>query len=76
MSERVRYKFVFRARGEAPRMVRHEVRPGDAEACARKLARLVAKKYHWEEAVCVWMGPEGTGIPAEVLAEMAQDGTC
>ena len=76
MSERVRYKFVFRARGEAPRMVRHEVRPGDAEACARKIARLLAKKYHWEEAVCVWMGPADELIPADIFAEMAQDGTC
>ncbi|MBR4184311.1 MAG: hypothetical protein IKQ87_00965 [Clostridia bacterium] len=70
--DKIRYKFIFRCPGEECVLVRHVTRPGDAESCARKMARLVAKKMGWAEAVCVWMGPESNPVPAEVRAEIGK----
>lgn len=71
--EKIKYKFLFRAPGEDPVIVLHATRPGDAEACARKMARIVAKKQGWAEASCVWMGPEDERIPEAVRAEIRRE---
>ena len=54
-------------------IVIHETKPGDAEACARKMAKLVAKKEGWSEAVCVWMGPEDRKIPEPIREELRRE---
>lgn len=72
-SEKQKYKFLFRCPGEEPAMVIHDTRPGDAEACARKMARLVAKKEGWTEAVCIWKGPEDEKIPAAIREEIRRE---
>ena len=70
---KIKYKFLFRAPGEDPVIVIHDTRPGDAENCARKMARIVAKKQGWPEASCVWMGPEDERIPAKIREEMQKE---
>lgn len=70
---RIKYKFLFRAPGEEPVMVIHDTRPGDAQNCARKMARIVAKKQGWPEAECVWMGPEDEKIPAAIREEIRRE---
>lgn len=72
-SEKQKYKFLFRCPGEEPVIVIHETKPGDAEACARKMAKLVAKKEGWSEAVCVWMGPEDRKIPEPIREEIRRE---
>ena len=72
-SERIKYKFLFRCPGEDPVMVIHDTRPGDAEICARKMARIVAKKQGWAEAACVWMGPAEQRIPEAVREELRKE---
>ncbi len=71
--EKIRYKFLFRCAGEDPVLVIHAMRPGDAQICARKMARIVAKKQGWPEASCVWMGPEDEKIPEAVRAEIRRE---
>jgi len=71
--EKQKYKFLFRCPGEEPVIVIHETKPGDAEACARKMAKLVAKKEGWSEAVCVWMGPEDKKIPEPIREELRRE---
>lgn len=71
--EKIRYKFLFRCAGEDPVLVIHATRPGDAQNCARKMARIVAKKQGWPEASCVWMGPEDEKIPEAVRAEIRRE---
>ena len=68
-----KYKFLFRCAGEEPVIVIHETKPGDAEVCARKMAKLVAKKEGWSEAVCVWMGPEEKKIPEPIREELRRE---
>lgn len=72
-SEKQKYKFLFRCPGEEPVIVIHETKPGDAEVCARKMAKLVAKKEGWSEAVCVWMGPEDRKIPEPIREELRRE---
>jgi len=71
--EKVGYKFLFSAPGEEVAVVRHETRPGDAENCARKLAKLVAKKLGWAEARCIWMGPATEEIPKKIKDEIRRE---
>lgn len=72
-NEKIKYKFLFRAAGEEPVMVIHDTRPGDAEACARKMAKIVAKKIRVPEVACVWMGPESEKIPAAIREELKKE---
>ena len=72
MAERQRYKFFFRVDGE-PVMVIHDTRPGDAENCARKMARIIAKKEHAAEVACIWKGPEDEKIPEPIREELRRE---
>lgn len=74
MAERQRYKFLFRVDGE-PVMVVHDTRPGDAENCARKMARIIAKKEHAAEVACIWKGPEDEKIPEKIREEIRKEKT-
>ena len=65
-----RYKYLVRLDGGEHMLVYHATRPGDAENCARKLAKLVAKREKVSEAVCIWKGPEDEKIPAEIREEI------
>ena len=71
--ERTKYKFLFRGAGMEPVIVVHYTRPGDAENCARKMAKLVAKREHVDEVECVWMGPEELRIPQKILDEIRKE---
>lgn len=71
--EKIRYKFLFRIPGQEPVMVKHATRPGDAENCARKMARLVGKKCGAAEVACVWMGPETAKIPEPIREELRRE---
>lgn len=73
MNEPIKYKFLFRIPGEDPLIVVHATRPGNAEGCAKKMAKLVAKKYRAESAECVWMGPEEKKIPEEIMKEIRKE---
>ena len=73
--ERIKYKFIFRTRGEEPVIVVHDTRPGDAENCARKLAKLVAKREKWPDAECAWMGPEDQRLPEKIREAMRRERT-
>lgn len=68
-----RYQYLFRCAGQDPVIVRHDTRPGDAEACARKMAKLVAKKMGTDEVRCLWKGPETAEIPEEIRAEIRKE---
>ena len=70
---KIAYKFLFRAAGEDPMIVIHETRPGDAEDCARKMAKVVAKKIRVPEVACVWMGPEDAKIPEKIRRELQKE---
>ena len=65
-----KYKYLFRLDGGEMVLVPHATRPGDADVCARKLAKLVAKRERVTEAVCVWKGPEDERIPEEIREEI------
>ena len=54
-------------------IVIHATMPGDAEVCARKMAKLVAKKEGWSEAVCVWKGPADERIPEPIREEIRRE---
>ena len=71
--EKQKYKFLFRCPGEEPVIVIHETKPGDAEACARKMAKQVAKKEKVPEAVCVWKGPASERIPEPIREEIRRE---
>lgn len=71
--EKQKYKYLFRLDGGDMVLVPHATRPGDAENCARKLAKLVAKREKVSEAVCIWKGPEETKIPDEIRAEIEKE---
>lgn len=76
MAERQRYKFLFRVDGSSePVMVIHNTRPGDAENCARKMARIIAKKEHAAEVTCIWKGPEDEKIPDKIREEIRRERT-
>ena len=75
MAETIRYKFLYSAPGEEPVLVRHDTRPGDAEGCARKMARLVAKKKGWPEVSCVWYGPNDEPLPPRIREEIRRTRT-
>lgn len=68
-----KYKYLFRLDGGEIVLVPHATRPGDAETCARKLAKLVAKREKVSEAVCIWKGPEEQKIPAEIREEIEKE---
>ena len=68
-----KYKYLFRLEGGEIVLVPHATRPGDAENCARKLAKLVAKREKAVEAVCIWKGPEEQKIPAEIRREIEKE---
>lgn len=68
-----KYKYLFRLDGGEIVLVPHATRPGDAENCARKLAKLVAKREKVSEAVCIWKGPEEQRIPAEIREEIEKE---
>lgn len=68
-----KYKYLFRLDGGEHMLVYHATRPGDAENCARKLAKLVAKREKVSEAVCIWKGPEEQKIPAEIREEIEKE---
>lgn len=68
--ERIKYKFLFRCAGEDPVIVAREIRPGDAEYTAKKLARLVAKRLGAETVECVWYGPADEKIPERIRKEL------
>lgn len=72
-SERQKYKFLFRCAGEDPVIAIRETRAGNAESCARRLAKDIAKKLKWSEAVCVWMGPEDKKIPEPIREELRRE---
>ena len=67
------YKYLFRLDGGEIVLVPHATRPGDAENCARKLAKLVAKREKVSEAVCIWKGPEEEKIPAAIREEIERE---
>lgn len=67
------YKYLFRLDGGEIIMVVHETRPGDAENCARKMAKQVAKKEKVPEAVCVWKGPASERIPEPIREEIRRE---
>lgn len=67
-----KYKYLFRLDGGEFVIVPHETRPGDAESCARKLAKLLAKRERVSEAVCIWKGPAEEKIPAEIREEIGR----
>ena len=71
--EKQKYKFLFRIPGSDPVMVIHETRPGDAEICARKAAKLVAKKVGAESVECVWKGPADEKIPEKIREEIRKE---
>ena len=71
--EKLKYKYLFRLDGGDMILVPHETRPGDAENCARKLAKLVAKRERASEAVCIWKGPEDVKIPDQIRAEIEKE---
>jgi len=70
MAESQKYRFIFRTSGGAFADVRHPCRPGDAENCARRMARIVAKKLGEGEVTCIWMKPEGTKLPPQMKREV------
>lgn len=66
----IKMKYLFRLDSGENVLVVHATRPGDAENCARKMARLVAKRFGAAEAVCVWKGSEEERIPEEIRKEL------
>lgn len=70
---RQEYRFLLRAPGEGTFQVRHMTRAGDAENCARKIAKLAAKKLGAAEVVCVWKGPTSEEVPREIMKEIRRE---
>ena len=70
-----KYKYIFQAEGEDPVLVIHTTRPGDAENCARKMARLVAKKTGAASVRCLWKGPIDEKIPGKIREELGKEPT-
>ena len=67
------YKYLFRLESGEIVMVVHETRPGDAEDCVRKIAKILAKRERVPSVVCVWMGPEDAKIPEKIRAEIRKE---
>ena len=64
-----RWRFIYRMPAGELVDVRAGCRPGDAERCARRTAKAVAKRMHEDEIVCIWMGPEDKALPRQLIEE-------
>lgn len=70
MNNTTTYRFIFRTGSGETCEVKHDCRPGDAENCARKMARLVGKKLKEEEVICIWAKPADWKVPPELTMEV------
>lgn len=68
-----KYRFAFRTDAGEVVTVLHDTRTGDAENCARKMARLVAKKKGARDVTCIWYGPEGDPKTMKLLAQSRKE---
>ena len=70
---RQEYRFLLRAPGEGTFQVKRMTRAGDAEACARRIAKRAAEKLGASEVVCVWKGPADAKVPPEIMKEIRRE---
>lgn len=64
------YRFIYRTEAGDLVDVRHGCRPGDAENLARRIAKVVAKRFGEDMVTCIWMRPAEKRLPPQFIREV------